>query len=148
MTVPFLDLKKQYQGIKDEIADLNKQNKKLRKQLGKVADFEKKKKDLEKKLAVLKDLKAKKAGPVHLLDELNRALPDKVWLTQFSEKGGKVSLDGYGTNEETVASFMDRLEKSPYYRNIELSITEQATVGGIKMQKFTLKCRTEKPTPN
>ncbi|NOY12842.1 MAG: PilN domain-containing protein [Deltaproteobacteria bacterium] len=134
--------------IKEKIADLNQQNKALRNKLGEVADFEKKKKELEQKLGVLNDLKAGKAGPVHLLDELGRALPSKVWLTQFSEGGGRVTLAGYGDNEETVASFMNRLERSPYYRNVELSITEQASVGGVKMQKFTLKCQTEKPSPN
>jgi len=135
-------------GIKSEIASLDKKNKALRKKLGEVANFEKKKKNLQQKLKVLSDLKSAKAGPVHLLDELSRALPEKVWLTQFSEKGGKVNLAGYGDVEKTVASFMNRLETSPYYKNVELSVTEQAAVGGVKMQKFTLKCRTEKPSPN
>ena len=81
-----------------------------------------------------------------MLDELNSALPAKVWLTDFSEKAGSVSLSGFGDTEKTVASFMDRLERSPYYRNIELSVTEQSSVGEVKMQKFTLKCQTEKPS--
>lgn len=134
--------------IKEDIADLEQRNKQLRKQLGEVADFEKNKKALEQKLAVLSELKTSKTGPVHLLDELERALPNKVWLTQFVEKEGSVSLAGYGDNEETVASLMERLGKSPYYKNVELSVTEQSSVGGIKMQKFTLKCLTEKPSPN
>jgi type IV pilus assembly protein PilN len=133
-------------GIKEEVADLDRQNQALKKKLGEVANFEKKKKELEQKLNVLNDLKDAKAGPVHLLDELNRALPEKVWLTEFSESGGGVSLAGFGDSEKTVASFMDRLEQSPYYKNIELSVTEQSSVGGVKMQKFTLKCQTEKPS--
>lgn len=131
-------------GITAEIADLDRQNKALRTKLGEVADFEKKKQELQQKLDVLSALKTAKAGPVHLLDELSRALPDKVWLTQFDESGGGVSLAGYGDTEKTVASFMNRLERSPYYMNVELAVTEQAAVGGVKMQKFTLKCRTEK----
>lgn len=135
-------------GIKEEVADIDRQNQALKKKLGEVANFEKKKEELEQKLAVLNDLKTAKAGPVHLLDELSRALPDKIWLTQFSESGGNINLAGYGDAERTVASFMNNLERSPYYSNVELAVTEQASVGGVKMQKFTLKCRTEKPSPN
>lgn len=135
-------------GINEEIANIDNQNKELKKKLGEVSNFEKKKKELEQKLSVLDDLKVGKAGPVHLLDELSRALPSKVWLTSFSEQGGGVSLAGYGDSEKTVASFMDNLEKSPYYKNVELSVTEQTAVGDVKMQKFTLKFRTEKPLPN
>lgn len=144
----FVQQKLATDGIKKEIADLDQQNKALRKKLGEVANFEKKKKELAQKLAVLGELKSAKVGPVHLLDELGRALPRKVWLTSFSESGGSINLAGYGDNEETVATFMNRLERSPYYKNVELSVTEQASVGGVKMQKFTLKCRTEKPSPN
>jgi len=134
--------------LKQELADIDRQNTALKKKLGEIANYEKKKKALEQKLKVLADLKAGKAGPVHLLDELSRALPDKVWLTQFTEKAGKIDLAGVGDTEQTVAAFMNNLEKSPYYKGVELSVTEQTTVGGVKMQKFTLKCRTEKPSPN
>ena len=135
-------------GVKAEIKDIDRQNTALKKKLGEVADYEKKKKDVEQKLAVLNDLKAAKTGPVHLMDELSRALPDKVWLTDFTESGGKVSMSGIGETEMTVASFMKNLEKSPYYQGVELGVTEQKTVGGIKMQQFSLKCRTQKPSPN
>ncbi len=134
-------------GIKAEIADIDRQNKALKEKLGEVANYEKKKKELEQKLAVLAELKAGKSGPVHLLDELSRALPDKVWLLDFSESGGNVSLTGIGDSEKTVASFMNNLERSPYYQGVELGVTEQKAVGGIKMQQFSLKCRTQKPSP-
>lgn len=134
--------------INAEIKDLQAQNNALKKKLGEVANYEKRKKDLQQKLDVLADLKTAKSGPVHLLDDLSLALPDKVWLTSFEERGGGVKLSGYGDTEKTVANFMNRLERSGYYSNVELSVTQQATIEGVKMQKFTLSCRTEKPSPN
>jgi len=94
----------------------------------------------------LDKLEEGRSGPVRLLDELSKSLPvlpAKVWLTQFSESAGEINLQGYGDNEETVARFMQNLERSKYYKNIELSVTEQSAVGGTKMQKFTLKCQKE-----
>ena len=131
--------------VEDEIADLNTQNNDLKKKIGQVKDFEKKKADLEQKLAILKTLKDGKSGPVHLLDELSTALPDNVWLTKFSEKNGNISISGIADNEETVAAFMKNLDSSPYYRDIELSVTEQTKIGDNKMQKFSLNCNVETP---
>ncbi|WP_321390731.1 PilN domain-containing protein [uncultured Desulfuromusa sp.] len=131
--------------IKDEIASIDQKNKDLSKKIGQVRDFEKKQADLEKKLVILQKLKNGKSGPVHLLDELSAALPDKLWLTKFSEKGGKINLTGVADNENTVAVFMRNLDASPYYQNIELAVTEQTKAGERKMQKFTLNCSVEAP---
>ena len=131
--------------IKDEIASIDQKNKALSKKIGQVRDFEKKQADLEKKLVILQKLKDGKSGPVHLLDELSAALPDKLWLTKFSEKGGKINLTGVADSENTVAVFMRNLDASPYYQNIELAVTEQTKAGERKMQKFTLNCSVEAP---
>ena len=131
--------------VNDEIAVINQKNKDLRKKIGQVKDFEKKKAELEQKLVVLQTLKAGKSGPVHLLDELSAALPEKLWLTKFSEKGGRINLAGVADSENTVAVFMRNLESSLYYENIELSVTEQTKAGDRKMQKFTLNCGVEAP---
>ncbi len=133
-------------GVKDEITSINQKNNALKKKIGQVKDFEKKKIDLEQKLAVLQTLKDGKSGPVHLLDELSAALPEKLWLTKFSEKGGGINLSGVADNENTVAVFMRNLEASPYYENIELSVTEQTKAGDRKMQKFTLNCSVTLPS--
>ena len=48
-----------------------------------------------------------RGGPLYLLDELYRALPEKVWLTSFKEGGGRAQIKGIGANEEDVAIFME-----------------------------------------
>ncbi len=132
--------------VKEEIATIDQKNKDLRKKIGQVKDFENKKNDLEKKLSVLQKLKEGKSGPVHLLDELSTALPEKLWLTKFSEKSGSVALSGVADSENTVAVFMRSLETSQYYKDIQLSVTEQTKSGDRKMQKFTLNCSVETPS--
>jgi type IV pilus assembly protein PilN len=135
--------------IKEEIATIDKKNADLKKTLGEVTNYEKKKQDLEQKLAVLQQLEDGRTGPVRLLDELSTALPtlpDKVWLSKFSESGGTITLEGIGDSERSVARFMQNLDASPYYRNIELSETKQAKVAELKMQKFSLKCQADSPS--
>ncbi len=131
--------------ILQEIAALESENNALKKQIGEVRDIEKRKAELNQKLDILNNLKDGKTGPVRSLDELSLSLPDKLWLTSFSEGGGRVQIAGFGASENIVAEFMRNLGNSPYYKNVELGITEQATLGGVKMQKFSLSCQADKP---
>lgn len=120
---------------------------KLMKTIGEVKQFEKRQAELKAKLDVLKQLKDARTGPVYLLDELYKALPDKVWLTKFKEGGGNVSLSGIGVSEESVALFMRNLESSDYFRNVELKVTQQNVQGGVKFQKFDMTCKATKTAP-
>ncbi len=131
--------------LNEEIAQVEARNNALKKQIGEVRDIEKRKAELAKKLDILQSLKEGKTGPVRLLDELSRALPDKLWLTSFSESSGNIQIAGYGISQNVVAEFMRNLGSSPYYANIELTVTEQTNLGGVKVHKFSLSCRAEKP---
>ena len=110
-----------------------------------IREFKKLQKEFQGKLDVLAKLKEKKTGPVHLLDELSRVLPDKLWLDSFRESGGAISIKGVGLNEETVARFMRELEASPHYKQVVLRVTEQTKKSGLKLQKFDISCRVETP---
>ncbi len=131
---------------KNEISNINNKNNALKKKIGEVRNFETKKSELEQKLNVLYSLKENKSGPVHLLDELSSALPENLWMTKFVEKNGVITLSGVADTEYTVATFMKNLEASPYYQNVELSVTEQSKISETKMQKFTLICQVKLPS--
>jgi len=120
---------------------------KLQKAIKEVKDFEKRQKDLRAKLNVLDKLKTAKTGPVYLLDELYKAMPDKLWLNKFNEGGGSARVSGVGSSEEVVALFLRNLENSPVFNNVELKTTKQAVVDNIKVQQFDLSCRTVSGKP-
>ena len=130
---------------KTEIAEINAEISQLNAKIGQVGRYKKLQDELRSKLEVLGKLKEAKSGPVRLLDELSRVLPQKLWLTSFKESGGGISLNGVGINENTVADFMQKLEQSPFYQNIELQVTEQISQDGMKLQKFSLSARAESP---
>ncbi|MBN2427285.1 MAG: PilN domain-containing protein [Deltaproteobacteria bacterium] len=130
---------------KASITETQNEIKKLKKVIGEVKHFKKLQKELQGKLDVLAKLKESKSGPVHMLDELVRAVPDKLWLTSFQEKDGTIDIKGVGVNEQVVAQFLQKLEMSPYYQNVELSITEQKSSKGLKSQNFKVVCKTESP---
>jgi type IV pilus assembly protein PilN len=133
---------------KKEIAGIEAEIGQLKKTIGEVAHFKKLQAALREKLDVLDKLKEGKNGPVHILDELSLAIPDRVWLTSFKESGGSVSISGLGINEETVATFMQDLEASPYFKDVELQVIEQTSQGTLKLQKFQVSCKAQMPPKN
>ena len=118
----------------------------LKKAIGEVANFKNKQKELQGKLDVLSQLKDKKNGPIHLLDDLVTILPAKLWIESFKESGGRINIEGVGLNEETVATFMKDLESSPYYKDVELKVTKQIKQKELKLQKFSVACKSEIPS--
>lgn len=131
---------------KATIAKTQREIKILQRKIGEVKNYKKRQEELKGKLSVLAKLKENKSGPVHMLEELVTAVPDKLWLTSFEEKGGKISIRGIGLNEQAVAQFLQKLEISPYYKNVELAITEQKSSKGLKSQNFKISCQAESPT--
>lgn len=131
--------------VKAEIAKNQAESARLKRAIGEVAQFKKMQKELRGKLDVLQKIKDGKKGPVHLLDELSAAIPDKVWIDSFKEADGKISITGGGLNEEVVAEFLRNLDNSPYYTGVELQVIEQQNRGPVKSQKFSLTCQVESP---
>jgi len=119
----------------------------LAKVIKEVKDFEKRQKDLRAKLDVLEKLKNSRGGPLYLLDELYRAMPEKVWLTGFKESNGKAQIKGVAANEEDVAMFMRNLEQSDLYNGVDLKVTKQKVQDKIKFHEFDISCNTKSGKP-
>lgn len=86
--------------------DTNARIAQLEKVIGEVTNLQKRKKEVEEKLAVLEKLTKQRAGPVKLLDALSTAIPKKVWLTSFEEKGGAAKMVGTAESFDDVSEFM------------------------------------------
>lgn len=146
--VVYANLKIRTATTRKTIASCNQEISKLKAVLGEVNEFKEKQKDYQEKLDVLADLKSKKSGPIHLLDDLNKVLPEKLWIETFQETSGTIKISGIGVSEKVVASFITNLESSPYYRDVDLKITKQIVQDGVKLQSFEVDCKSEMPKSN
>lgn len=129
----------------DMISEQTKVVEQLKKQIGEVEKVKKLQGELQAKLNILATLKANKTGPAHMLDELSQATPERLWIDSFDNVGGIVNITGMGVNEETVAIFLQQLESSPYYMNVELQSLEQTMVDGNKLNRFKIVAKEESP---
>jgi type IV pilus assembly protein PilN len=132
-------------GLKTRQSELNAELKKYEQVLKTIAELEKKIKQIKAKLAVIRDLEMKKTGPVHLLEEISKAVPrDKLWLNSLKETRGTLELKGTAMDNETVALFMTNLEKSDYIQGVELQSTRMRNLPEYKLNvsDFVLECKT------
>lgn len=96
-------------GNQQHIDETNRQIHELEKVIGEVNNINKRKKEVEAKLKVLDDLRKRRSGPVRMMDALATAIPKKVWISAFDEKGGAVKLTGSAFSHDDVADFMRSL---------------------------------------
>src|SRR3989338_4539054 len=79
--------------LTQQTVTLNQELAALKVKVKEVEDFEKNKKTFEEKIGIIQQLRKNQSGPVHLLEEISKNLPDPVWLVSMSEQGGEIVLD-------------------------------------------------------
>ncbi len=124
----------------DEIAKSEQELKRLKEKIGQIENIKKFQAEVKKKLDILNQLRREKTGPATRLSKLSDAVPEKLWLTKYAENAGKVSLGGFALNEDLIAAFMRNLQASGDFTNVELIVSEQADVGGVKVKRFEISC--------
>jgi type IV pilus assembly protein PilN len=149
MLVPYLMQGRTLSALDREVTQLNSDIAKLNAQAAEVRDLEKKRAELKAKLAVIADLKQKRVGPVHVLEDLGGATPEKLWLVDSSEVSGQATITGMALDNQTIAEFMRRLQGSKYFYEVDLVETSQSEAGNsagpsvLGFKKFIVKARVD-----
>jgi type IV pilus assembly protein PilN len=125
--------------LETEIVELEQAVAALESKVKDVADLDEKKKALDARLGLIAELGRKRVGPVGVLHGLSRAIPDRVWLTDFTEAGGAATITGQATDNQTLADFLRQLAASPYFTTVDLVESTQELVGENRIRKFILK---------
>ncbi|MFQ5904673.1 MAG: PilN domain-containing protein [Candidatus Binatia bacterium] len=137
--------------LEKDLADLRKEVAALNAQVKGMGGIEKKISDLKSKLKVIGDLNKKKTGPVRVMESLSSATPSRLWLTQFKETGGSLSLNGLAIDNQTIADFLEALSNSVYFKNVDLVETTQSKQGQVPLKKFSIRSKLlyqPPPTPS
>jgi type IV pilus assembly protein PilN len=112
----------------------------LKKKIGEIDNLKKLQAEVKKKLDVLSQLRREKSGPANRMAILSDTVPEKLWLTKYTENGVNVSISGIAFNEDLIATFMRNLQGSEEYGTVELQVSEQSELSGTKVKKFDLTC--------
>jgi Tfp pilus assembly protein PilN len=105
-----------------EIEQLEATVKELEEIIKEVERFEKRKAELEHKIQVITDLRNNQRGPVHIMDQVSRSLPDFLWLDRMEMNASMVNIQGKAFTTSSVANFIENLDgvaefQEPVLRN-------------------------------
>ena len=82
-------------------------------------------------------------GPVNLLAMLGETVnsTEAVWLSKMDDEGQSVNLEGTALSADAVANLIANLQKTGYFRNVEIKETYQdEAVKDMQAFRFTLTC--------
>jgi type IV pilus assembly protein PilN len=131
-----------------EIAAAQQETTRLHSVIEQVQQFEQRKAQLQQRVVLIEQLRKGQTGPVHMLDQISRALPPMLWLTEVKQTGAEIVIEGKCTSPIGVSDFVANLEASGYFkRSIDIvsTSTETMTQPQTEVIKFSIKAVFQQP---
>lgn len=112
--------------IEGQVREAQAEVDKLAPIIAEVDQFKAKKAKLENKVDIISQLKANQQGPVQIMDEISRALPELLWLDQMAVSGQTITLSGRAFNTNAVANLLENLDRVPEFQEPVLQDASQS----------------------
>ena len=140
----FWSLQRDSSDLDQQIADAERETQRLRSVIQQVAQFEARRAQLQQRVTLIEELRKGQTGPVHLLDQISRTLPEAMWLTDLRQAGNDVTLEGRCTSLNSLSDLVSGLEASNVFeRPVEIvdSRVEVATTTTPELIRFSVRAR-------
>jgi Tfp pilus assembly protein PilN len=101
----------------------------------------------KRRVDVIDQLRAAQGGPVNLMNTVGQTVnnTEAVWLNSMKDQGASVDIDGMALSTDAVASLIANLQKTGFFKNIEIKETFQDdTFKEMQAFNFTLTCEKAK----
>ncbi len=134
--------------LAQEITAAETETARLKSIITQVQQFEQRKSQLQQRVTLIEQLRRGQSGPVHILDEISRGLPEMTWLTKVEQKGNDIVIEGRCTALTSLSDFVANLERSGWFtRPVEItdSQVEQAQGGDNDLIRFSMKAQFAQP---
>ena len=83
--------------------------------VGRRNEFEAQSAELARRVALIEELRGGQGGPVRMLDQVSRAMPEGVWLTELRQEGAHITVQGRATSLTVLSELVVALESSGYF---------------------------------
>lgn len=105
--------------------------KKLESIIAEVEDFQRRKDSLQNRIDLINQLKQNQKGPVRIMDQISRDLPDLVWLDTMTINAGRITLAGKGLNPNAIALFIENIKNDPYFEEPNVGAVTQISASPL-----------------
>lgn len=139
--------------VKGIIANQNDRNQRLQteinqlqEQVGEIEKLKKQRQDLCDRLEVIQNLQGTRPFIVHHFDEMARAVPDNLYLTNVQRQGELFAIEGVTESNNRVSELMRNLDKSDWYQNPNLKTVIADPAFGAQASRFAMSIGADSPT--
>ena len=133
-----------YQGqkiasLEETIAAEEAESRRLAPEIAKIKRLDEQRASLNRRLEVIDTLDRDRYFRIHLLDELNRSLPEHCWLERYEDQGGdRYAIEGVTFSNFQVSDLMQSLDRSPWFGQVTLEVAEKGTIEDVTVIKFKI----------
>ena len=134
-----------------DIAAAQQETARLHSIIQQVQQFEQRRAQLQQRVVLIEQLRRGQTGPVHMLDQVSRALPPMLWLIELKQNdkvAGEVTIDGRCTTLTGLSDFVSNLEASGYFKkSVEIvsTVAEPVPQPPGELIRFTIRAVFQSP---
>jgi type IV pilus assembly protein PilN len=125
--------------LEDTKAGLQAELERLKPIVEEVNTLERRENMLNTRIDTIHRLRSNQRGPVRVLDELSRNLPEQAWLETIDESAGVYKVTGYALTNFAVADLLRNLQRSKEFTAVDLVSSEQAVIASREIKKFIIQ---------
>ena len=144
----FWSLRQESIRVDEDLVRAESETRQIRSVLEQVRKFESQRALLQQRVTLIEQLRKGQYAPVHLLDEISKSLPDRLWLSEMEQTGGDFAISGVTDSLTAVSDFVANLESTKWFKKpveiIDSQVTPDPKAGDLI--KFQIKAQFVDPT--
>jgi type IV pilus assembly protein PilN len=144
----FVSLHRQSAQLDIDLAQAETETRQIRSVLEQVRKFESQKATLQQRVTLIEQLRSGQYAPVHLLDEVSKSVPDRLWLNDLKQVGADFTIAGMTDSMTAVSDFVANLEGTRWFKKpveiLDSQVQTDAKAGDLI--KFEIKAQFVDPT--
>lgn len=123
--------KRELKSRQEIVAERTIEAQKLESIIQEVERYQRRKDSLQQRIDLINKLKQNQKGPVRILDQVSRDLPDLVWIDSMEINAGRIALSGRGLNPNAIALFIENVKNDPYFEEPQVGAVTQLSVAPL-----------------
>ena len=125
--------------LQHDVAEARAETERYKPQLEKIREITQKREEVRARLDIIARLDRDRYYRVQLLDEVSQCLPENLWLSELTEiDDHRFKLDGVTFSNFIVARFMESLESTAHWQQVDLDVSQKGEMEDLEVVKFTL----------
>jgi type IV pilus assembly protein PilN len=144
----FWSLRIQSLQLDEDLLVAEAETRQVRSVLEQVRKFESQKALLQQRVTLIEQLRTGQYAPVHVLDEISKSLPDRLWLNELTQTGQEFTIGGMTDSLTAVSDFVANLESTRWFKKpVEILDSQvQADAKAGDLIRFQIKAQFVDPT--